>query len=116
MTKPTSSCPIIHFSNPYETFSDDIQNLDILQEECAELIKIVSKTKRWGTESYNPMDPDGTSNRDRMVQEIGDVLAMIDCIKTSPHFKITESEIINAKRAKLIKLKDFYHFPSHSFE
>jgi|GEM_PF-5827900 len=116
MTEQASSCTIIHFSNPYTTFNDDLQNIDILQEECAELIKIASKNKRWGTESYNPMDPDGTSNRDLLVQEIGDVLAMIDCIKHSPHFNISDSEIEKAKRKKLIKLKDFYHFPSHSFE
>lgn len=116
MTKPVESCPVIHFSNPYTTFCDDIQNIDILQEECAELIKIASKNKRWGTKSYHPDDPDEVSNRDKLVQEIGDVLAMIDCIKHSPHFKITESEIVNAKRRKLIKLKDFYHFPPATFE
>jgi len=116
MSDTDSSCAIIHFSNPYLTFPDDAQNVDILQEECAELIHIASKNKRWGTNGYHPEDSDRVTNRDKLVQEIGDVLAMIDTITNSPHFDISETEINQAKRNKLIKLMDFYHFPKVGFE
>ena len=73
--------------------------LVILQEECAELIQAISKLQRWG--------PDGThegrpSARDRMVSEMGDVLAMFPFVRDE--FGITEEELkeaIKVKRARL---------------
>lgn len=102
--------PMIDFSNPYETFNDDHQNIDILQEECGELITIASKNIRFGPDNYHPKDPDKVTNRDRLVQEIGDVLALVDCIRNSPLFDISHEELKEAKQRKLIKLVDFYDF------
>ena len=45
--------------------------LDILQEECAEVIQVASKCKRFGTKS----------NRERLTQEIGDLYCMIQIIQ-----------------------------------
>lgn len=45
--------------------------LDILQEECAEVIQVVSKIKRFGMKS----------NQEKLVQEIGDVYCMMQIIQ-----------------------------------
>lgn len=51
--------------------------LGILQEECAEIIVEVSKIRRFGLDnSYN----DGPTQRDKLENELGDVLAMIDIL------------------------------------
>jgi hypothetical protein len=51
--------------------------LDLLQEECAEIIQIVSKIRRFGLYSYHPDDPNRTTNLDLLNNEVGDFL----CIK-----------------------------------
>ena len=74
--------------------------LVILQEECAELIQAISKLQRWGPEGTHDGRP---SNRDRMVSEMGDVLAMFPFVRDE--FGITDAELtdaIMAKRAKLL--------------
>jgi NTP pyrophosphatase (non-canonical NTP hydrolase) len=51
--------------------------LDILQEECAEVIQEVSKCRRFGIDSRHP---DGRLHRDHLEQEIGDVMFMIELL------------------------------------
>ena len=76
--------------------------LDILQEECAELITIASKVKRFGVMSENPQQP-GVSAQQRLTQEMGDVLAMIDLV--CKHLDITPLEVSQARQRKMDKLK-----------
>jgi len=76
--------------------------LDILQEECGELIVILSKVKRFGLMSENPEQP-GVSARQRLIQEIGDVLALADLV--CRHYQIGTLEIELAKQRKFDKLK-----------
>jgi NTP pyrophosphatase (non-canonical NTP hydrolase) len=78
--------------------------LCILQEECAEVIQAVSKINRFGADSMN--DHMGVSNREALVKEIGDVIAMIYCISNISDF-VTEDELIEASDAKLEKLKQW---------
>jgi NTP pyrophosphatase (non-canonical NTP hydrolase) len=53
------------------------QALSILQEECAEIIQAVSKCFRFGIDSqYN-----NTTNKQRLEEELGDLLAMIEILK-----------------------------------
>jgi len=49
--------------------------LDILQEECAEVIVEVSKCRRFGIDSVHYKT--NVPHREMLEQEIGDVLAMI---------------------------------------
>lgn len=79
--------------------------LIILQEECGEVVQIVSKIFRFGPEDTRAEEP-GLTTRDRLVQECGDVLAMIDMLKQS-ELKITQEELEQAKRNKLIKLQQY---------
>jgi hypothetical protein len=52
--------------------------LDILQEECAEVIVEVSKCRRFGFDSVHYKT--GVKHREMLEMEIGDVLAMIDIL------------------------------------
>lgn len=73
--------------------------LDILQEECAEVIVAVSKIRRFGIDnSYK----DGGTQREHLIQELGDVTLLIDLLKE--HNIFTEQELIDAQRRKAIKL------------
>ncbi len=49
----------------------ETERLDIMQEECAEIIQAISKIKRHGYESFNPFDTDRTTNRSSLSKEIG---------------------------------------------
>lgn len=53
--------------------SHELELLGLLQEECAEVIQIVSKIRRFGIESYNPYLNEYKSNRTLLEEEMGDV-------------------------------------------
>ncbi len=75
--------------------------MDILQEECAEVIVEVSKIRRFGlnTQHYKT----GQLHREMLEQEIGDVLALVDILKDQ--CIITEQGLAAAVQAKKDKLK-----------
>lgn len=75
----------------------------VLQEECAEVIQAVSKINRFGMHS----EWQGVTNKQALVTEIGDVLAMIKVLMEDTDINITEDEILLAVDAKLEKLKVF---------
>lgn len=47
--------------------------LDHLIEECSEVIKVASKIRRFGWDSYHPDDPEHTPNTKRLFNEMQDV-------------------------------------------
>lgn len=49
--------------------------LYITQEECAEVTQAISKIFRFGFDARYPVD--GNSNRERLTEEVGDLVAMI---------------------------------------
>lgn len=59
-----------------------IEDLDQLQQECAEVIHIAAKIKKFGPASYHPEHP-SVNNVELLEQELGDVLAAIDQIKAT---------------------------------
>jgi hypothetical protein len=75
--------------------------LDILQEECAEVIQNVSKCRRFGLNNVY-LNGSGTQ-RENLVKEIGDVVAMIDLLKE--HGIVSDEELDVAKQNKFNKLK-----------
>lgn len=79
--------------------------LDILQEECAEVIQNISKCRRFGLE--NQYLKDTGTQRDQLAKEIGDVMAMIELLKE--HGVITQQELDLAKRNKFVKLHQWSH-------
>jgi len=42
----TPKAKILHFDIPFNTFNNETENFDILEEEAAELIQAISKIKR----------------------------------------------------------------------
>ena len=77
--------------------------MDILQEECAEVIQAVSKISRFGFDNFKPGKP--KTNRQHLEEEIGDVLAMIDILHSMDI--VSYNNIEKAQAAKIEKLKQW---------
>jgi len=75
--------------------------MDILQEECAEVIQAVSKISRFGIDNYKPGKP--KTNREHLEEELGDMMAMIDILQEMDI--VSYSNIERAQAAKIEKLK-----------
>jgi len=74
--------------------------LDILQEECGELIVSASKIRRFGLDnSYK----DGGSQREHLTQEAGDVMLMIQLLVD--HGVFSQEDLLRAIQKKSDKLK-----------
>jgi NTP pyrophosphatase (non-canonical NTP hydrolase) len=75
--------------------------LDILQEECAEVIVAGSKISRFGLDNFKPGKP--LTNRQHLAEELGDLQAMIDlCIASE---LVNKEEVEQATENKIAKLK-----------
>jgi NTP pyrophosphatase (non-canonical NTP hydrolase) len=74
--------------------------LDMLAEECAELIKELMKRKRFGDDGI--AEYKGTKPKENIIQEMGDVLAVIDILISRGY--ITEIQLANAKERKINRL------------
>ena len=87
-----------------KTYSNKVEEiLDILQEECAEVIQNVSKCRRFGLDNVY-LNGAGTQ-RENLAKEIGDVLAMIELLQE--HGVVSEEELQLARRNKFNKLKQW---------
>jgi len=82
--------------------------MDILQEECAEVIQAVSKIRRFGID--NSKQGSGQTNREHFEEEVGDVLAMIDILLINN--VVSWGNLHKAKRAKIEKLKKWSNIPN----
>lgn len=71
----------------------------IAQEECAEVTQAISKIFRFGFDSAH----NGASNKQRLTEETGDLLCMIELMMAKG--LIDSMEVLDAKKAKLEKLK-----------
>jgi len=77
--------------------------LDILQEECAEVIQAISKCRRFGMDS-DYLKGEGTQ-RDQLIQELGDVALLIDLLAS--HRLYTPAELNTAQNKKATKLSEW---------
>jgi NTP pyrophosphatase (non-canonical NTP hydrolase) len=75
--------------------------MNILSEECAEVIQAISKCHRFGLNNVKPGKP--KTNLQHLEEELGDLLAMIDILKDLSI--IDNSALEEAKVAKIEKLK-----------
>jgi len=75
--------------------------MDILQEECAEVIQAVSKISRFGLDNYKPGKP--KTNRAHLEEELGDMITMIDILHSMDI--VSWTNIDRAAEAKREKLK-----------
>lgn len=75
--------------------------MDITQEECAEVIQAISKIRRFGLDNHKSGET--CTNAQHLEEELGDLLAMIDLLKS---MNIVSDQGLNAaKQAKIEKLK-----------
>lgn len=75
--------------------------MNILSEECAEVIQAISKCHRFGLDNYKPGKP--KTNREHLEEEIGDLLAMVEILRDMGVVDVSTIEL--AKKAKFEKLK-----------
>lgn len=75
--------------------------MNILSEECAEVIQAISKCHRFGLNNVKPGKP--KTNLQHLEEELGDLLAMIDILKDLSI--IDNNALEEAKVAKIEKLK-----------
>jgi NTP pyrophosphatase (non-canonical NTP hydrolase) len=66
--------------------------LDLLQEECAEVVQAVSKCRRFGLDN----------KRADLIQELGDVTLLVELLKA--HGLYTDQELHEAQLRKAQKL------------
>ena len=76
--------------------------LTILVEECGETIQEICKIKRFGINEMS-MHKEDQSHAQRLEEELGDLLAMIELVMQS-NIGITEVGLDVAKRKKLAKV------------
>ena len=79
-----------------------LEILNILQEECAEVIQAASKIKRFGI--LNRKEGDELNNLQNLELELGDVLCLVDILLKSD-IGLSEQGITSAKLAKSERLK-----------
>lgn len=70
----------------------DHEYMGILQEECAEVIQIISKINRFGLYSVNPFIENSKNNQQMLIDEVGDVYAMILKLEERGLFKREQIE------------------------
>ena len=74
-----------------------------LMEECAEISIIASKIKRFGLNSYNPHDPEQTTNRTLLIRELNDLMSAIEIINDRTDLDYTpDIKSIELKKQKVI--------------
>lgn len=79
----------------------ETEALVILQEECAEVVQVISKIHRFGMDGkYGDK-----TNKQRLVQELGDVFALVAYL--IERGVIDEDSITSAAEKKQNKLKKF---------
>lgn len=76
--------------------------LDILQEECAEVIQECSKVQRFGIDSIHKS---GMTNWAALQKEVADVLAMIEILSMEGY--LDETLFKQGKLDKYVKLRQY---------
>lgn len=80
-----------------------------LNEECVEIAKDVDKSLRFGLDDTNFLEPKGPNNRQRISDELNDLLAVVElCMKHNilpPGW--WSAAKIQAKKDKVLKCMDY---------
>lgn len=71
-----------------------------MQEECGEVVQMVSKVCRFGIDGEHLKD--GGTNRERLAEEMGDLLCMIRL--AIEYGIVDEDSVLDAREAKETKL------------
>jgi NTP pyrophosphatase (non-canonical NTP hydrolase) len=77
-------------------------DLNLLVEECTEVMQLASKSIRFGLGSYSPYDEKKISNSQKLTQEINDVYAILDLLKEKYGIDTNRNEeMISIKKEKV---------------
>lgn len=85
-------------------FNDTELNLEIMAEECAEILQAKSKGFRFGFHDHHPET--GITNHAQLETEIGQLQAMIDILVTTGF--LDQEKLREAKLNKIKKLEKWY--------
>ncbi|MEM2159423.1 MAG: hypothetical protein QXN55_00525 [Candidatus Nitrosotenuis sp.] len=77
----------------------------LVQEECAEMIQIISKIRRFGLSSSHPFHDTDVTNYAHLIQEMADVTCLIDILQE--HLNISNEDMNLAIRKKIAKLQQW---------
>ena len=92
---------IVHIG---KSTTEENEILNILSEECAEVIQAISKIFRFGWESAHPSNPEYI-NRMHLEEELGDLQAMIGILIDKNIIDMDKIEL--AAQNKLMKLMKY---------
>lgn len=84
--------------------TEEKEILNILSEECAEVIQAISKILRFGFDSTHPSDNTYT-NRNHLTEELGDLYCMLNII--SQKNIVNVEQVIQYAESKLSKLRKY---------
>ena len=84
-------------------YTKEKEAMDIIQEECGEVIVAISKISRFGLDNLKPGKP--KTNREHLEEELGDLYAMIEILQELDVVSWTNIE--KAAEAKREKLKQW---------
>ena len=88
-----------------------IEVLNLLQEEAAEVIQDVAKILRHGLYSYDPTKMNGIDNLEHLCKELGDLEAAKELCREYIH-GFNKTLIENSKRSKLSSIDQWLHHAS----
>lgn len=85
--------------------------LTCVSEECVEVSKDIHKALRFGLEDVNVLNPTGPTNRQRIIEELNDLMATIELLE---HYEILprnwqDTEKQTQKRVKVRKFMAYAH-------
>lgn len=88
--------------------------LDILQEECAEVIQAISKIKRHGWDSYNPDILAAPTNQDHFSDEVAQLLTVVGMLMGGN--RLSEVRMGEEAKRKEANLKKYTHYQEFSID
>lgn len=95
------------FLNANELTAAETERLSILAEEMGEAIQAIGKILRHGYESYNPYDPEHTTNREVLEKEMGDVADAL--LRLEDNNDIDGEMVEHHMVAKGLKIEKYLH-------
>jgi hypothetical protein len=85
-----------------------IERLVMIAEECVEVAMECCKTLRHGLNSYHPADPNKTPNRERIVKEYIDLLAVLTVANVAGDIELPDGGIARPGIAAALRKKEEY--------
>lgn len=86
------------------------ESLDLLAEECAEVIVAISKIKRHGLHTHHPFKVSDGTNAEQLENEVGDMMAAVDVVEHN----VNDFARANAESRRQVKLRSLPTWLHHA--